>query len=1055
MTASADSRPIPRGVGAPEVQYALDGLAGPQRNFKKHKVLPHPRKDTYGGAGLNGTKQSVPRKYALDIDTALLRETASQPPLSPSHGQQARRMSSGPDLPPTPPAHSRTSSSSDSVIPSSPTYVATPAQSTENVEAVEPHPAPTTPTNQQTPPTPNLTPERTPPGPAAIRPKPRPLLNDRIPSKATADSRTESFRTAPENPYSSEDDDDGRSTLRPIVPSAKTSQSTVRQVNGTKPQAVGLGLGLESTQDDNLTPRTKGEFITFDGEWGTSNSEVEQEWDANLERHVTVRKRRKSAQTNGHQPEVVEDLTVTPTNATKALRSLSLQESPLVYPRRVVSDRPSTQRVASNSDSSNSMDHRRTSVMSTRSTASTVVEAILVETAPQRRKTLRHVRKQMGLRDSGSDMSPASSTTASLSRDDAQRRRRRMAETSRETRVSTSTFNSISSRKARREVVKNGGIPVVVIPDRSSSNKSTREPSLRSTSSRRSKRSHSLSSVPLSSTSKGKESGPVFERAGRRSRTLSESDGSRRGDQRTIDFPPMIPTRSSSLSAPTSRNASRSGSLTADSLKAHNALQAQHAHQALQKAHQDLQHLTQRERSVESSRTRDGHEVHGDRLFVDHHGDPSAGKWLSVRNTPFSQASVETNNTSHAEVSEAMAVNIYPHQNTSVLMVNHSSPHSSKPSESSSIDQKQRLETETPVIKMTTANEYGPVTPPQAFSMDDVDSPLRNPRAPPAIPEPPVIQFIPATPSGLTPAAEKDKQLGNYYEVAEDKPKRSLSLLRRTLARRRNSEYAPSASRTPGLLTRTFSLTRKRRRETADNTAQNGRALALTKYPSADDGPADENKLHPFWRPTSFDQDLDDEDWDDHDRTYRYPPVDNRPILPRRSLSARFKRTFAILPIEDEYDDYPAPEPQGPDRRTIRRTPSGNLRVMKHRRSLDSIQQEPPPDTRPYTAPDQGANHRPRFFFRTPSLSRVGSKTKADGEPKAAFLPGFGSKFNIPRRLSEHRRQKRSDELRQIISGPREVRDGVGDVIRRSSYRETFTQTQPIEADNNYDSRPI
>ncbi len=112
------------------------------------------------------------------------------------------------------------------------------------------------------------------------------------------------------------------------------------------------------------------------------------------------------------------------------------------------------------------------------------------------------------------------------------------AELPRRTRASTSTFNSRPAARPRREVVKNGGIPVVVIPERLSSNKSTREPSLRSTSSRRSKRSQSLSSVPLSGNSKGKESGPVFERPGRGSRTLSESDGSRSGDQRTIDFPP-------------------------------------------------------------------------------------------------------------------------------------------------------------------------------------------------------------------------------------------------------------------------------------------------------------------------------------------------------------------------------------------------------------------------------------------------------------------------------------------------------------------------------------
>ena len=1108
MPAAVDSAPVRLDGGAPDrEQHALDSLTGLPRTFKKRKTLPHPTREAYGNSSPNGTQASVPRQFDLEIDTSLLRSPVENRSTR-SLDQQARRISSGPDLPPTPPAHSRTSSSTHSALPSSPTYVATPSNSTEAVEirdARQAHAAPTTPTNQRSPPTPNLTPERTPPGPAERRPKPRPLLSERLSSKATADSRTESFRTAPENPCSSEDEDDGRSTLRPVIPSAKTSQTTVRQVNGGKSQTVGLGLGLESTTPDgNLTPRTQGEFVIFDGEWG-ANSEVEKEWDDNLERHVTVRKRRAIPHTNGKKPEVVEDVTVTPTNATKALRSLALQESPLVYPRRVVTDRPTSQRVASNSSSSTSMDRRRSSALSSRSTVSTVVEAILVGGTPQRSRTLRHVRKQFDLRDSGSEMSPSSSTTTtSLPRHDVRQDRPGADERARQTRVSTSTFNSLSSHKARREVIKSGAIPVVIIPDRLSSTKSTREPSLRSTSSRRSKRSQSLSSAPLSNTSKGRDVVPIFERPTRRTRTLSESDGSRAGDQRTIDFPPVVPTRSSSLSAPTSRNVSRSGSLTAESIKAHNALQMQQAQAAFQLAHKALQTSASREparepasernhdlRSVPhptvlppvlydlqrnspraeviihhapseaSVHAKDMHDADGDRLNVDHHGDPFFGKRLSVQNTPFSQASVETTGTLQAEVSEATAVNIYPHQNKSILMVNHSSSHSSRPSDSSTLDHRPRVSKPvTPVDQAggAEAEAPGPVTPPQpGFSLDEVDSPLRNPRAPPmppappalpGPPEPPMIQFIPATPSGLTPAAEQEKQLGHGYEATEEKPKRGLSLLRMSLSRRRTSQHAPSASRTPGLLTRTFSLSRNLRKDTGDNLSDVSRGTSLRKYPTADDRPPEENKLHPFWRPASFDQDLSDDDSDDSDdRTYRYPRVDNRPVRqPRRSLSARMKRTFSILPLEDEYDEYAVDRQEGLDRRTIRRTPSGNLRVMKFRGSLESIRQQPPPDARPYTAPDQDGNGRRLRFWRSSSLSRARPKESLGAQPKTGILPTLGDKINIPRRLSERRREKRSNELRQIISGPREVRDGVGDVIRRHSYRETFTQTYPHEA---------
>lgn len=1081
MTASAGSRPTPSSVMGilPPADYAssttLNGLAG-QRLFKKHKVLPHPSKGK--PVGVNGSPRSLAPGYSLEIDTSP-KSSGSQASIS-TLKHQSRKTVGGPDLPPTPPVHSRNPSSSHSTLPSSPTYVASPIQNTERVQAT----SPVTPTDQRTPPTPNLTPERTPPGPADRRPKLRPPIYDRMPSKTTTDSRTESFRTAPENPYSSEDEDE-KSTIRPKPPSARTSQNTVRQVDveaDSGPQTVGLGLGLESGAEDDLTPRTRREFASFDGGWA-SGSEVEQEWDDNLMRNVTVKKRKPGM--NGSKQEVVENVTITQTNATKALRSISLQESPLVYPsRRVVSDRVKLSTASSISESSTNMDPRRFSGVSTRSTISTVVEAILVDAPPQRRKTLRHVKKKAVLRDSGLDLSSTGSIPTSLASDDPRNQERPSGQAGRERIASTATFNSISSRKARREIYKNGAIPVIVIPGRSSSVKSnSKEPSLRSTSSRRSKRSQSLSSTPIPLSSKGTT--PHFERPTRRSRTLSESDGSRPGDQRTIDYPPVVPARSSSLSAPTSRNTSRAGSLTAQSLEAHNALQAQQTRKALQSLspndpnepqaseraaarrqplHTNPGLVEQKHASSEIAirlipsfeSNKSGKESHSHGAHEDGYGDPFYGRRLSVQKTPFSLASLETTVTSHAEVSEALAVNIYPHQNKSVLVVNHSN----KPSESSSLEQPQTTpEQESPIIKSTEPGVTGPVTPPQpTFSMDDVDSPLRNPRAPPEppeLPEPPVITFIPATPSGLTPAQEKQERLGNYFEEAPQEPQRPISLLRRTLSLRRHSEYGPSASRNPGLLTRTFSLSRNVKKQRPENgTARGGREPASSAYPTEDDEPADENRLHPFWRPAHFDYPRDENDWvyDVSDEEMaRFPPVDNRPA-PRRSLSARMKRTFAILPIRDEYDDHYAPVESGVTaQRSIRRTASGSLRVVKQRRSLDSLRRQARAlDERPYTAPDQETRSRGPRFWRSNSLSRRYPKGGADASIFPNFLPGLGSKIdkygfhNLPRRISERQREKRSRELRLKISGPREVRDGVGDVIRRSSWRDAFNQSRHV-----------
>lgn len=1115
-------------MGSSHANYAFgldaDGLGSQPRMFKKHKTLPHPRRDDLQRSSL--------WNYGLGSDASLSQGGGS--PASSPCIRQTRRTGRGPEPPPTPPAHSRTSSSSHPTDLSGPTCAGGPPRSKDNT----PSRPPVTPPNQQTPPTPNLTPDRTPPGAAAPQSQSRPSINDRIPSKNTTDSRTESFRTARENPDSS-DDDDRRLTLRPILPSAKTSQTTVRQLSreSKRSRIVGLGLGLESNPSDDLTPRTTGEFNSFDGEWAsgeTGASEVEEEWDDNLWRNVTVRKKR--SQLSKETPkEAINDMAATPTSATKAPRSTALQESPLLYSsRRVVSDRLPTRTVPSHSDSSSSIDYKRSSVMSTRSTASTIVEAILVETAPQRRKTLRHVRKQSTLRDSGSEVSPSSSAPTSVSTavDDQHRRNppaSRVSDATRQSRASTATCNSISSRKARREVWKSGGIPVVVVPDRRSSvGTNNRSPSLRSTSSRRSQRSQSLSSAPLPQTPKSKDGAPHFERPRRRSRALSESDGSRVGDERTMDFPPVIPARSSSLSAPTSRNASRTGSLTTESLKAHNTFHVQQAHQALQIASRELDELYGRiqpsatdeksrglkrldrqpppllgeegqpivlvqrapgerhhlvEGRPQSSRghdVHDAHEEHGYGTGGDGCDDSFTGKRLSVHNTPFSVASVETTVTSHAEVSEAMAVNIYPHQSKSIVLVDRST----KPSESSSLEQPK---TWGPKIKIDAANGSVPATPPQQFSVDDVDSPLRNPRAPPEPPKPPAINFIPATPSGLTPTVEKERQLGNYYEMTEEKPKRSLSLLRRTLTRRRTSEYGPSPVRPVGLLTRTLSLSRNIRRRPGDWLDDDGdRKPRLKRRSTADDAPPDESRLHPFWRPSYIEAESsdeeDDEGWmeDDaaEDRTYKYPPIDNRPALPRRSLSARLKRTFAILPLRDDHYDryYPATEHDATDRRTIRRTPSGNLRVMKFRRSMESLTRISPPeeDGRPYTAPErpESRGREGRYGRRYTSIWRslsarsrsrpwrlngasagvrvgVGAWTgpvESGKDKGGGFLPALGDKINISRRLSEKRREKRTQELRRMISGPREVRDGVDDVIRprgERAYRDASRQPKP------------
>ncbi|KAK6841460.1 hypothetical protein PG987_002320 [Apiospora arundinis] len=993
----------------------------PQPSFKKHKVLPRPKQSPLS------VNPKVRAPHPLSVDTtlssvsSLSSRSGTTTSASPTPSTRDVRVASGPDPPPTPPAHSRTSSSGQSVQPSSLTYVVTPVKgAASNPDGQR---TPGTPPNQRSPPTPDVTPPQ-----QAKRPKAfRPSLADRMPSKATNDSRTASFTTARESPSSDEDE---KATLRQVPSGRASSQNTVRQVsdqrNNKKSQDIGLGLGLES--DDNTTPKTK-QIFTFDEEWG-SRDDVEQEWDANLNRNVTVRKRRKSPNKNKAKDrrdkpaEVVEDETVTPTNATKALRTMPLHQRMHVAsspPRELVEKDSKRWAAPSASASSVSTDVKRFSGMSSKSTVSTIVEAILVDAPPQRQKTLRHVKKQLTLRDSGSDMSQSSSAANSTGLEESSKRLRprgRPPTARTDSLASTGTVNSISSRKARRDVWKNGGIPVVVIPDRKASVKGAATPSLRSTSSRRSQRSNSLGSVPLSGASTTKDRTPVFDRPTRRSRAMSESDGSLPGDQRTIDYPPIVPIRSSSLSAPTSRNGSvassragsRSGSLTSESLKAHNTFVRDEQQRHQQQLHQALQNpprvKVERAPSVEyipaesdfhderqlqpAPSTESHRDAHDQRSLVDHNGDPFFGKRLTTQNTPFSIASVETNGThSAAEVSEAMAVNIYPHQNKSVVMVDHTS----KILDANTLQTGDILGAKDGPPKKsnttTTAPDGVPVTPPQPlFCIDDVDSPLRNPRAPP---EPPVIQFIPATPSGLTPAGEKMKMLGNYFE---ETPEKRPSVLKRAFSVRKSD--GDDAARAPGFLTRTFSLSRNLRKGNANNSQR----PPLYRYPT-DDSIPDEGRLHPHWRPVSSHWNPDsDEDWvrdidnGDEDTVYRYPPIDNRPSARRPSLSSRMKRTFAILPITDDAH-YTTPDGHGTERRTIKRTPSGNLRVMRYRDSLSSIRwgRRSSEDGRPSTAPSSLSTAAPGSSSLVKPSRRIWGVEKRFDAQGRRFFPGWQDKL--------------------------------------------------------------
>lgn len=962
--------------------------------LKRHKILPHPRPDPH----FDMYSYVPPQKpRVLTIDTGAPSTPGSSDTSSPPTLKHASKRIGAPELPPTPPAHSRVASENPSTVTSGP-------KSSANS-------IPGTPVTHNSPPTPDVTPPRHKP-PLAFRP-----ATDRYPS---SHSRTDSFKTARETPYCS--DEDEVSTVRPKLPSARPSDNEVQRMPHRipKPKVVGLGLGLESdegSQTPILSTDSQAEFVVFDGEWGSTDElyEVEREWDDNLMRNVTVRKRPKQKPYNFTDgQEVLEDDIVTPTAATKAIRSLSLQER-IAKHRLEKEEKQTGDRVAwtpraeaeAGAENPSTPDLRRFSAMSSRSvSSSTIIEALVVDAPPMRRKTLRHTKKCNGLRNFSDQSIRSSAPSSDLSHESHHKfihNTSKFPDRGHRSLASNTTASTVSSRsssgKSRRQVVKSGGIPVVVIPDRQSSTRSSKAPSLRSTSSRKTKRSLSLSSAPLSNSSKFND--PAFSRHLPRQRTMSESAGSGHSE-RTIDFPPDIPARRSSLSAPTSRNTSRAGSLTAESLKAHDMMMEAKKQVGLKADDVPLQPSVESQKAFSQS----------SRLNVDHDGDPVISNRQSTQVTPFSQLSYDTAGTM-AEVSEAMAVAIFPHQNTSVLMVQQQGA-APQPSPSSNVIPQPQI----------SVNGKGPVTPPQkAHPMDEVDSPLRNPRQPPI---PPAIKFIPPTPSGLTPGDEEEKQLGFEDErpsSSDSRTKRTMSLMRRAFSNRRRNSEPVIMSSNPGLIKRTFSLNGRRKQPMEDFPKSEGNEQLSSIYPSVEDQPADTSKLHPFWRPAHFWDDLEDNDSADDDDFGRYPIIDNRPA-PKRNLSDQLKRTFAILPIRDDDDDRYY-EPYAVDRRSLTRSDSGRMRVMKQR-SNSSLKREMS-NRRRYIEDDRAPDQRFGYGFKEGNGGRVHT------------IPGLGIRVeyvgwnNMKRRLSERRRKERNEKLRASISTPKGVQNGVDDILRRKS----------------------
>merc|ERR1712025_1299239 len=103
---------------------------------------------------------------------------------------------------------------------------------------------------------------------------------------------------------------------------------------------------------------------------------------------------------------------------------------------------------------------------------------------------------------------------------------------------------------------------------------------------------------------------------------------------------------------------------------------------------------------------------------------------------------------------------------------------------------------------------------------------------------------------------------------------------------------------------------------------------------------------------------------------------------------------------------------------------------MRRRNSASSLRRRSSQSDRPETAPEED---RSRGLWRGMSSN---GRTRSESRRRFSLGDQFEEIQNLSRKLSDRRRERRTRELRQKISGPRDVRDGVEEMIRSSNQRE-------------------
>jgi hypothetical protein len=643
-----------------------------------------------------------------------------------------------------------------------------------------------TPRRPSKPPTPDVTP----PQPISLK---RPPLSQFI--HPSSSSRAESFQTACEE-ISSDGDME-----TPVQASRNASQRSRRitSLRQNAPNAVRAKLTYtKDTHPSTSQPHSETEYETgfesFDGDWATNGSPTPLKekrpsirqgnsasgsdkdtldvlhLDASLTREMNLRDRVRKTQ---------ETHKVTPTASMERFRE------EIGWPSYDAS-----------SQAGDPESHRLSAVSST-----STVEAMIIDSPKRAQRLLRHTEKRSSLRSISSPITRSEHTSTASNPDSQRRLIHKAARISEENRRSISSDVSFSTKtipstpRASAEI-----IPVVVIPERRSSLRSG--PNSQVSSKHGSQRSNRRPPV-----SEG--SGSVNAR--QKKRTMSDSASARPRDLDSRGRPfgqPIIPPRSSSLSAPTSRNNSRATSLTSESLRSHTL-----AMDLEMQKRRDQQPVSPPRHNILGP---NGQGPNGQRQTSGQRQTPKLPTFLlsaeeedvsTLRppSLPYTQWSIPSSSPGPVEIHEATAVSLFAHNNRSLLLVDQRLPPG--------------LESQAvPAFHEIRRQIDNPKTPDNPIDPTvNVDSPLKNPRPPP---KPPIYKAPHSKPLPPIPTqAEGNVDSGDMG--------RQGSLRRPWTTRPRSNSF--------NTLVRSLSI----------KSAKNRKA-----------GLEMDSRLHPMWRPRAFWEDI-------------------------------------------------------------------------------------------------------------------------------------------------------------------------------------------------------